>query len=84
MSPPRQEVEWSTSYYAHLCSFKKRYWIVQMSLERRYIREKNRFGVCYDVLYTARIRTGKLGESQGRKVTGLLEGSNGRRTAEES
>ena len=53
-----------------------------MSLKRRYIREKNRFGVCYHVLYTARIRTGKLGESQGRKVTGLMEGSDGRRTAE--
>ena len=33
-------------------------------------------------MYSQSTRTGKPGESQGRKVTGLTEGSYGRRTAE--
>jgi hypothetical protein len=38
----------------------------------------------YDGMYSRCTRTGKPGESQGRKVTGLTEGSYGRRTAEGS
>jgi len=43
-----------------------------------------RFASNGNLMYSTRTRIGKLGESQGRKVTGLREESYGRQTAEGS
>ncbi len=45
---------------------------------------RGRLDFGYDGMYSRYTRKGKPGESQGRKVTGLTEGSDGRRTAEGS